>query len=146
MKRCPQCDRIKPLEEFSRDNRSKDGRQSTCKECKRNADNRHYAENPDRRKSIRSSVNEQRDLRLQHLNQYKKRYGCVDCGEKDPVVLDFDHVKGSKKDNISSMAMNGLSWEAIFAEIEKCEVVCANDHRRRTYARRKGTCGGAPHS
>jgi hypothetical protein len=55
----------------------------------------------------------------------------VDCGETDPVVLEFDHVRDKLKD-IGYMVTVGFSWSAIQLEIEKCEVRCANCHRRKT--------------
>lgn len=58
----------------------------------------------------------------------------MDCGEADPVVLDFDHLE-DKLDDVSTIVNNG-TWEAVLAEIKKCEVVCANCHRRRTISRR----------
>jgi 5-methylcytosine-specific restriction endonuclease McrA len=54
----------------------------------------------------------------------------VDCGEKDPIVLEFDHIH-SKKANVAAM-LNHHGWPAIQQEIEKCEIRCANCHRRRT--------------
>ena len=60
---------------------------------------------------------------------------CVDCGERDPVVLEFDHLR-DKRLAISSQ-LHGRNWQTILDEIEKCEVLCANCHRRRT-ARRRG--------
>ena len=73
--------------------------------------------------------------------QYKKRLaeikeasGCVDCGIKNHIVLDFDHLR-DKKYNISKMVRDGFPWKVIKKEIEKCEVVCANCHRIRTYNR-----------
>jgi hypothetical protein len=54
-----------------------------------------------------------------------------DCGETDIVVLDFDHL-GDKVNEITDMITAAMCWESIQAEIAKCEVVCANDHRRRT--------------
>lgn len=55
----------------------------------------------------------------------------MDCGETDIVVLDFDH-QGDKVAEINVMIDAGLAWRTILAEIAKCEVVCSNDHRRRT--------------
>ena len=49
----------------------------------------------------------------------------------EPVVLDFDHL-GDKQSGISQMVAAGKPWDRILVEISKCEVVCANDHRRRT--------------
>lgn len=62
---------------------------------------------------------------------------CVDCGEGDPVVLDFDHLPGVEKRFEIARAVNSSTraWPAILREIGKCEVVCANCHRRRTAAR-----------
>jgi hypothetical protein len=63
----------------------------------------------------------------------------VDCGETDPDVLDFDHVRGKKVCGISRMVGRGYRLWRIKAEIDKCEVRCANDHRRITKKRREET-------
>jgi hypothetical protein len=83
----------------------------------------------------------EKELLHRQKQQFKKRLadikqssGCVDCGEKNPIVLDFDHLR-DKKYNISRMIHDGFSWKAILKEISKCEVVCANCHRLRTYRR-----------
>ena len=67
---------------------------------------------------------------LDHLLEHP----CVDCGEGDPVVLDFDHIGNDKAANVSWLARTGATWDRIEAEIAKCEVRCANCHRRRTMA------------
>jgi hypothetical protein len=67
---------------------------------------------------------------------YKSEHPCVDCGEADPVVLDFDHV-GEKSFGISSSIAALRSVEKVAAEIAKCEVRCANCHRRATHRRRE---------
>ena len=54
--------------------------------------------------------------------------GCVDCGNRDIRVLDFDHVRAPKFDSVSSMVRRGLSVDVILAEIAKCEVRCKNCH------------------
>jgi hypothetical protein len=68
------------------------------------------------------------------LAKIKEDSGCMDCGENNHIVLDFDHIK-DKKYNISRMIHDGFSWAAIKKEIAKCEVVCANCHRIRTHDR-----------
>jgi hypothetical protein len=66
--------------------------------------------------------------------EYLREHPCVDCGETDTVVLEFDHLR-DKVAGISVLANRQVDWEVIAAEIEKCDVVCANCHRRRTCAR-----------
>lgn len=65
------------------------------------------------------------------LSEYFAAHPCVDCGEHDPVVLEFDHVSDKNAD-ISNMVCKGYSWQSILEEISKCEVRCANCHRRVT--------------
>jgi hypothetical protein len=71
----------------------------------------------------------------QYVEDYLKTHPCVDCGETDIIVLDFDHVRGTKRKDVSFMAASGYSLKAIQEEINKCDVVCSNDHRRRTAKR-----------
>ena len=61
---------------------------------------------------------------------------CYDCGVSyPPYVMDFDHVRGTKFRNIAKMVgRNSIS--SIKEEIEKCDLVCSNCHRIRTYNRR----------
>jgi hypothetical protein len=63
---------------------------------------------------------------------YLLSHPCIDCGEDDPVVLDFDHVRGEKKYNIAQM-VRSLTLPIVLEEIAKCDVRCANCHRRKTY-------------
>jgi hypothetical protein len=79
-------------------------------------------------------LHRQKQAYKQRLVEIKESSGCKDCGESNPIVLDFDHLK-DKKYNVSRMIHDGFSWKAIKKEIEKCEVVCANCHRIRTYNR-----------
>jgi hypothetical protein len=60
---------------------------------------------------------------------------CVDCGQSfPPYVMDFDHL-GDKVTNLAKMASNGVGLAKLQAEMDKCEVVCANCHRIRTHER-----------
>jgi transcription elongation factor Elf1 len=70
----------------------------------------------------------------QRIKELKELQGCVDCGEKNHIVLDFDHIK-DKKYNVSRMIHDGFTWASIKKEVLKCEVVCANCHRIRTHRR-----------
>lgn len=66
---------------------------------------------------------------------YLAAHPCVDCGESDPVVLEFDHVRGVKEFNISCAVQCGYGMHRINLEIAKCEIRCCNCHRRVTAKR-----------
>lgn len=67
----------------------------------------------------------------------QKRAPCSDCGgEYPPECMDWDHVRGSKRNNVADLVVRGVSIQVIIDEIEKCELVCANCHRFRTASRR----------
>ncbi len=70
------------------------------------------------------------------VNDAKANGKCVDCGEDDPIVLDFDHVRGVKVCDISRMAHTGYKEWRIIEELAKCEIRCANCHRRITHKRK----------
>jgi hypothetical protein len=67
---------------------------------------------------------------------------CVDCGLSDLVVLEFDHVV-NKHANVTQLARRGCSLDCLKREIAKCEIRCANCHRRRTFEVRRARAAAA---
>lgn len=77
---------------------------------------------------------ERRKKKKEWFRDYKKDKECVECGEDDWRCLVFDHENPSEKEySISKMVNGGYAKETILEEIEKCEVKCANCHRKRTF-------------
>lgn len=76
-------------------------------------------------------VKSKRDRRRLLLNEYKAEHGCADCGEKDPVVLDLHHIDRTLKTGTVSQMYMRWGIKHLNAELENCEVVCSNCHRRR---------------
>jgi len=70
------------------------------------------------------------------ISEYQSKHPCVDCGETNQIVLDFDHVRGTKRYDISKVVTFGLSLAFLEEEIAKCDVRCANCHRIITHKRR----------
>lgn len=66
---------------------------------------------------------------------YKNAHPCADCGGEFPhYVKDFDHVRGEKLFELARGKWR-YSFDLLQVEMEKCDVVCANCHRIRTWDR-----------
>jgi 5-methylcytosine-specific restriction endonuclease McrA len=133
-KRCSRCGEVKPLDEFHKNRSNRDGLQARCRECNTSVAKQHYADHPEHRRAridawMRRVNDEHKRRVLEHLRDHP----CVDCGEDDPVVLEFDHLR-DKSSGVSELLLAHVRWERVAAEIAKCEVRCANCHRRRTAA------------
>ncbi len=112
-------------------------RDSWCRACRAEYKKRHYAANTARYVARAGQRTERIAFeRQQYLLDYFASHPCVDCGETDPLVLEFDHLR-DKLGNVARLVRDA-SWARLMAEIEKSEVVCSNCHRRRT-ARRGNT-------
>ena len=61
----------------------------------------------------------------------KTNNACVICGETHPATLDFHHRDpNSKIDTIAMMIVNGVALDKVKKEIEKCDIICSNCHRK----------------
>jgi hypothetical protein len=131
-KRCYSCNRVKDASEFPTNRKRADGLGTLCKGCKRVYNALYYERTKERYNPARAARRRQAVVDARRLvYEYLGSHPCIDCGETDIIVLDFDH-QGDKTAEISVMIDAGRAWETILAEIAKCEVVCSNDHRRRT--------------
>jgi hypothetical protein len=101
----------------------------------RAASRRHYEKHRDQVIAKAKEYSKAARVRIRaFITTYLKTNPCVDCGETDPIILEFDHLK-DKDFNISDAARKGVSMKKLKDEIDKCEVRCANCHRRKTYER-----------
>lgn len=132
MKLCPRCKQSQSLELFAK-RRGKHGGGPYCRPCQGEYSKAHYRKNR-RRHNQRRRLNQirYRSRNRDRIALYLTVNPCVDCGEADVRVLEFDHVRGKKDANISRLVQAGWAWQRIATEIAKCEVRCANCHRRRT--------------
>lgn len=130
---CTDCKLLKPIASFGNDKHRKDGLRSQCRACTAIYDKKRYENNKrgshDKRNAIRKK---QRVICKKLVLSHLREHGCIDCGERDPIVLEFDHVRGTKTNNICHMIAQGRSVVALMDEINKCEVRCANCHKRKT--------------
>lgn len=112
-------------------------RKSWCKQCQKLIHKAHYEANKAHRIERAQVRNMTVKAELVSLIACIKENPCADCNQRfDVVCMDFDHVHGQKKFDISSyMGGNRLSKRILLEELNKCELVCSNCHRKRTAAR-----------
>ena len=129
IKTCSTCRQELSVDQFSFKNKAKDLRSGICKQCHKQYVQGHYLAHKEdyiRRSKANSPRYHQERVRM--LRDYKAERGCVHCGERNPVCLDFHH---HNKDKEFSVAMN--MWRSIakvMEEVRKCIVVCSNCHRK----------------
>jgi hypothetical protein len=132
--KCGRCDSWQPPEHFGFRDRAQTKRQQWCLTCLVAYKRDRYQRNRSAHKEhVRVSTRALNVANKTRLRAFKAEHPCVDCGESDPVVLEFDHLR-DKRWNISHMATGNFPWITIESELVKCEVRCANCHRRKTLA------------
>jgi GNAT superfamily N-acetyltransferase len=137
VKTCSTCARQLALSEFNLRSASPDGRQSVCRACNAVRARRYYAENLEKhRRAVAAQVAKTRAAHLERIGEWLLEHPCVDCGETDVRVLDFDHRDGVEKTaEVMKLVKAAYSWRRVSAEIAKCDVRCRNCHAIVTYER-----------
>ena len=131
MKICSKCQETKSNDQFNR----KTGKylQPYCRDCQKIYRREWYLANQQLEiKRNREQKAARRDKAREWVWKYLLAHPCVDCGESDPVVLEFDHVTGDKQFNIGNAVYQGRIISSLEKEITKCVVRCCNCHKRRT--------------
>jgi len=130
VRHCGRCGNHLPLECF---NRLGDGLQWWCRSCFA----AYFRARGDIHRDQSGAAKQARQDKLRaHVLLFLREHPCIDCGESDPVVLEFDHV-AEKTAGIAALVTAGAPLAVVDEEIARCQVVCVNCHRRRT-ARRGG--------
>jgi hypothetical protein len=135
---CRECNQERDETEFAF---SSDGRKVRhCKTCKNAYNKRWYQQHKKKHCAAVQRNNKRYAAKARQFVNSLKSQPCPDCGRRYPsYVMDFDHVRGEKLENIARMVTCGRNESAILVELRKCELVCSNCHRIRTHKRRTQT-------
>jgi len=132
MKLCSKCKTKKPESDFNFKNKERGILHSYCKLCWSSYVSNHYIKHSTEYKQrARKNTVQYRQQNRVKIIEYLSVRKCVDCGESNIIVLDFDHRNSSTKKHSVSQMMD-FGWEAILEEIKKCDVRCSNCHRIKT--------------
>jgi len=130
---CTQCGEEKPIDQFPLRNRFSHLRQSYCIDCRSKYGASWYQRNKDyQKKNAKTHMQEYRQKAREFVWEYLSTHPCIHCGETDVTVLEFHHARGQKESEISRLVANGVPPNVLQSEIDKCDVLCANCHRRLT--------------
>jgi len=135
LRRCARCGVEKPLNEFPIKSAAKGWYGSYCRPCCREYGRDHYARNVSTyvsRAKARAAI--ERPGNRAFVLEYLSTHPCVDCGESDPIVLEFDHREPAAKTDEVSRLVHASTRRKVELEIQKCDVRCGNCHRIRTAA------------
>lgn len=131
MKTCTKCKSQKKDTEFSFKNKALKILASECKNCHRKMRKAYYDNNKDleriRTKNTKIAF-------VKWFKELKSSLKCNRCGENHPATLDFHHTDPLQKENAVAVLAGNGSKSKLLAEIAKCEVLCANCHRKHHYA------------
>jgi len=130
---CNHCGVAKDPEEFNWRYKALGIRHPTCRESQKPFRKNWYEGDAHERhlQNVKERKVQARNVAREYVWNYLSDHSCSQCGESDPVVLEFHHVEGKGKE-VSVMVAGGYPIETIQKEIDKCDVLCANCHRKRT--------------
>lgn len=133
-KRCGKCREVKFIDEFSKKKSNVDGLQQWCKVCSRDRSNYLYnvSDKTKHKENVKKGNKKRIDINRKRVYDYLLSNPCIDCGEDDPIVLEFDHRDDVEKIGVISTMVWDYGWKNIKKEIDKCDVRCSNCHKRRT--------------
>lgn len=108
---------------------------STLTSEQRKIHNRTYYEK--NKEAFRDRATKQQQLLRQYVWEVKQRNPCKHCGESHPAALQFHHRNPAEKDiEIAKAILHGYSLKRLQAEIDKCDIICANCHLKLHYDER----------
>ncbi len=128
-KTCNKCEGEQDISQFNWRNKKKGTFCSNCKTCQKEYSHQHYLSNKNnykQRANIRNRHN--RKVVAKYVYEYLTQHPCLDCGEENIIVLQFDHVRRTKRKTIATMIKHSYSIKTIQTEIDKCEIRCSNCH------------------
>jgi ribosomal protein L40E len=138
---CTKCYTEKPIEEFPWKNQSLNIKHTVCKTCVAKKSNSWYKKNRESHiQNVMSKKADERNIARTFIWEYLSTHPCVVCGENDPTVLEFDHINGKVMD-VSRLVANGATPKRLLREINLCQVLCSNCHRRKTAKERNWFSG-----
>ena len=104
-------------------------------ESRRKAQRRYHAKNTQKCRDMRNNWRARQAIKMREIVKEAKSVPCAECGVEYPhYVMDLDHRDPANKDmSVANMVGQQRSLVRLKKEIAKCDVVCSNCHRVRTY-------------
>jgi len=133
MKTCSKCKQSKPVSEFNKNAKRRDGLQTQCRICTKEYYSEYYKGEKEQARLRKHNTKVREEIKT-YIRKAKSA-PCLDCDGLYPYfVMDFDHREPSVKVMGVAQLVNYGSLDRVKEEIAKCDLVCANCHRIRTHS------------
>ena len=135
---CKVCGFVGDYGDFPKDRSRPSGYRNICKLCWAAKARTYRSDNPERALRIAKRSTQKKDKHIPGLSYKEKREilddikrsrACYFCQEDEPVALDFHHRDPNEKDFTVSAEIH-KTINQLLEEVAKCEVICANCHRK----------------
>ena len=128
---CRVCKLEKDENEFYWKVKSKEKKQSECKECTKKMVANHYSNN---KEYYKNNTKQHRIVKQDWYKKHKNTLKCEKCSENHPSTLDFHHKDSNEKiKDVSTLMNRNWGLDKIQEEIDKCIILCSNCHRKFHY-------------
>ena len=132
MKTCGTCKESLPDADFNKKSSRRDGLAGSCRPCSKRHQKNHYEKHTS---TYKTRAKETRAAYKAWVNGLKSA-PCMDCKRTyNPWQMEFDHVRETKQFSISEGIRRMVPRDVMLSEIQKCDLVCSNCHKDRTYQR-----------
>src|SRR2546425_935165 len=125
------CGFTQPFSSFPYRSREAATRHWICLSCQREVTRAWYLRRAPTARRVSGYGLKIRQSLVAQVDEYLSAHGCVDCGEANPILLDFDHLR-DKTSDVATMVVSARPWTEVQSELAKCVVRCANCHARKT--------------
>lgn len=136
-KKCSRCGETKPISEFGKYKKSKDGFKASCKLCRSIEHMVYKSKNPEKvreqkRHSYEKNYERHSKFGMRYYNAMRDKVfsvlgnACVRCGFSDKRALQIDHINGGGSQENRNMSRHEFMKKVISVGRKEYQLLCAN--------------------
>lgn len=132
---CSRCKEYRSNTYFYKNRSMSSGLQNECRLCRKIIKKEARDKNTRHAREIKRLENlREHKRKTKDFLEFRKAFKCADCGNNNPVVIQFHHLDPNTKDSTVSSLFRKKDKSKFYAELEKCIPLCCNCHTIRHYS------------